>query len=286
MTGLALALVLTAAFFHAGWNYLAKRACGGVAFIWLFGSLSSLLYLPLALWIIVVDRPPFGLYQLGFIIGTAALHSLYFVLLDKGYRVGDLSVIYPLARGTGPLLSTVGAILLLGETPSPLALAGAGLIAAGIVIITGNPWQLKENEHRKPVIFAVLCGSVIACYTLVDKTAVSAFLIPPLLLDWASNFGRLLILTPYAYKNWDKVVEQWQVHKKEAFGVAVLCPLAYILVLTAMVFSPVSYIAPAREISILIGAVMGAKLLSEGNVKLRLTGAGAMLAGMVALALG
>ncbi|HWR44197.1 EamA family transporter [Sporomusa sp.] len=286
MTGLAITLVLAAAFGHAAWNYLSKKASGGTAFIWLFASMSVLLYLPLAVWILVVQKPVIGWYQLGFMLGSAALHSLYFVLLDKGYTIGDLSLIYPLARGTGPMLSTIAAIVFLGEHPSLIALSGAGLIGLGIIVITGNPIKMKDPAARKPMIFAILCGIVIAGYTISDKLAVSSFLIPPLLLDWSSNLGRVFLLTPYALKNWDKVKEQWTLHKFEALGVAILCPLAYILVLTAMVYSPVSYIAPAREVSILIGTAMGAKLLAEGNVKVRLAGASAMVVGLAALSIG
>jgi len=118
MTGSAIVLILIAAFGLATWNYVAKKACGGTAFIWLFATLSTLLYFPLALWIIVVQKPLIGWHQLGFMLGSAILHSLYYILLDKGYRIGDLSVIYPLARGTGPMLSTIAAIVVLGEHPS------------------------------------------------------------------------------------------------------------------------------------------------------------------------
>ncbi len=286
MTSFALMLVLIAAVAHATWNLLAKRVCGGTAFIWLFGTLSAVIYLPLAIWIYCTQHPYFGPQQLLFILGSATLHAVYFILLDKGYKVGDLSVIYPLARGTGPLLSTLAAIFLLGEHPTPIALAGAVLIGLGIVAITGNPLQLSGGRDCRPFLFAILCGMTIASYTVLDKVSVSTLLIPPLLLDWSSNLGRVLLLTPYAVKNWDKVRAEWSTNKKAATGVAILSPLAYILVLTAMVFSPVSYIAPAREISILIGTVMGAKLLSEGNIKMRLIGATAMMTGLAALSSG
>ncbi|MFA5073395.1 MAG: DMT family transporter [Nitrospirota bacterium] len=286
MTGFALLLVLAAAVAHATWNYWSKKANGGTPFIWLFASISAVIYLPLAIGIILIQKPVIGWPQLAFMLGSGVLHSLYFILLNKGYKVGDLSVIYPLARGTGPLISVIIAILVLGEQPSALALAGAILIGLGIVVITGNPFKMKGHDSRKPVVFAVLCGTMIAGYTVWDKAAVSTLLIPPLLLDWAANLCRVLLLTPYAFKNWDKVRAQWTHHKPEVIGVAILCPLAYILVLTAMVFTPVSYIAPAREISILIGVMMGAHFLSEGNIAVRLIGAGAMALGLVAIALG
>ncbi|WP_371380014.1 EamA family transporter [Sporomusa aerivorans] len=286
MTSLALTLIIIAAFCHAAWNFLAKRACGGTAFIWIFATLSAIFYFPLALWILLIEKPLLQSYHIILILGSALLHSIYFILLDKGYRFGDLSVIYPLARGTGPLLSILTAILLLNEQPTLLALTGAFFIGAGILVITGNPFSQKTSGARKSILYALLCGTAIAGYTVVDKVAVSIYLLPPLVMDWSTNLGRVLLLTPYSLKNWDKVKEQWESHKKEAIGVAILSPLAYILVLTAMVFSPVSYIAPAREISILIGAVLGAKLLSESDFKIRLTGAATMLIGLTCLALG
>ncbi|MDT8901637.1 EamA family transporter [Anaeroselena agilis] len=286
MSALALALVLAAAIAHAAWNCLAKKIAGGIPFIWLFAVLSAVLYSPVAAWIYHTHRPEIGLPQLGLIAGTAVLHVLYFILLDKGYQLGDLSVIYPLARGTGPLLAMLAAVLLLGERPSWLAVAGGLAIGAGILVLTGNPAKLGDPANRRPVVFALLCGAVIAAYTVWDKIAVSAFLIPPLLYDWAANLGRVLILTPAALRDRQGIRDQWRRNKLAIAAIAVLSPLAYILVLTAMVFSPVSYIAPAREISILIGTLAGARILREGHTRQRLAVAGVMVAGLVALALG
>ncbi len=114
----------------------------------------------------------------------------------------------------------------------------------------------------------------------------SALLIPPLLQSWVTTLVITGLLTPLALRRLDAVRAAWRDHWREALGVAVLTPLSYILVLTALVSTPVSYVAPAREISILIGAVLGARLLAEGDVRRRLIAAGAMVAGVVALALG
>jgi drug/metabolite transporter (DMT)-like permease len=286
MSALALALVLAAAFAHAAWNYCAKKACGGTPFIWLFALAGTCLYAPLAAWVYIACQPYLGPWQLLFIIGTGILHAVYFILLDKGYRCGDLSIVYPLARGTGPMLTILVAVLLLGERPSLLAICGALAIGAGILVLTGNPARLKTTADRRPFIFALLCGATIAAYTVWDKYAVSVLLIPPLLYDWFANLGRLILLTPAALRDRAAVRDQWRTNRLAVLAVAILSPLAYILVLTAMVFSPVSYIAPAREISILIGTLAGARILREGDAKPRLIAAGAMVAGLVALALG
>ncbi len=210
----------------------------------------------------------------------------YFLLLNQGYRVGDLSLVYPLARGTGPLLSSVAAISFLGERPSVIALVGALLIVGGAVILTTNLDRLRQSGAQEALLYALITGLFIAAYTLWDKQAVSHFGVVPLVLDWGANVGRALFLTPIALKYSDQAVAEWLEHKYEAIGCAVLIPLAYILVLTAMQFTPVSYVAPAREISILIGTVMGTRLLGEGDVRRRLAGACAMVLGVVALAVG
>jgi len=286
MSTLALVLVLAAAFAHAAWNYLAKKISGGAAFIWLMAAMSAVIYTPVAAWLYLAHRPAIGLPELGLIAGTSVLHAVYFLLLDKGYQYGDLSVIYPLARGTGPLLAMVAAVFLLGERPSLIAVTGALAIGAGILVLAGNPAKLSDPANRRPIVYALLCGATIAAYTVWDKIAVSAFLIPPLLYDWAANLGRLILLTPAVARDWSRVGEQWRANKYAITAVAVLSPLAYILVLTAMVFSPVSYIAPAREISILIGTLAGTHILREGNARPRLIAAGVMVAGRAALALG
>ncbi|HEX6176661.1 MAG TPA: DMT family transporter, partial [Candidatus Binatia bacterium] len=145
MTLGALTLILLAAFIHASWNLLNKRASGHVTFTWLVAVLSAIFYTPVALGVIFVTHLQIGIVELGLMAGSAALHSAYFILLNQGYRVGDLSLVYPLARGTGPLLSSIAAILFLGERPSIIALAGALLIIGGAVILTTNLSQLRQT---------------------------------------------------------------------------------------------------------------------------------------------
>jgi drug/metabolite transporter (DMT)-like permease len=286
MSNLALALILTAAFIHATWNLLNKKASGHATFTWVVAVLSAAFYTPVAAFIIFYWHARFSAASIGFMAGSAALHTAYFVLLNEGYRAGDLSLVYPLARGTGPLLSSFAAILFLGERPSMIALAGGFMIVGGVIVLTYSPRRIAQAGARKPVGYALVTGTFIAAYTLWDKQAVSTFAVAPILLDWGANVGRILILTPFALRHWSKARNEWRTHRFEAIGVALLVPLSYILVLTAMQFTPVSYVAPAREISILIGAAMGARFLAEGDVQRRLVGACAMVLGVVALAVG
>lgn len=282
----ALALIVVAAFLHAGWNLLAKRAGGGAVFVWLLALASSVLYAPVAAVLLVAKTVPTGIAIWLCIFGSALLHVAYFVSLQRGYRAGDLSLVYPLARGTGPLVAAVAAVVLFGEQPGILAVLGAGLIIAGVFMISGGTEGLRSQATPYTAILYGLCtGIFISGYTLVDKYGVSFLHVPPLIYHWLANIGIALIMVPYVCRRPRSIGAEWSAHWPAILGVAVMSPLAYILVLTAMQSTPVSYVAPAREISILIGVVMGARLLSEGQTATRLSAAAAIVVGVVALTL-
>jgi len=286
LTLLSVILILVSAFFHALWNLLAKRAHGGAAFTWLFSALTIPLWAPIVLVYILLWEPQLTWAGVLFIVGSAILHVSYFLTLQRGYRAGDLSVVYPLARGTGPLLTLIGAVLLLGERPTPLAVSGALLIIAGVFFIAGGEQMLRRRQIGAGVGYGLLTGLLIAGYTLWDKTAVSTLLVAPLLLEYGSSIGRTLILTPTAWRRRREVSFEWRTHRWEAIGIAILSSLAYILVLTALITAPVSYVAPLREVSILFGALLGAWLLKEGHARRRSLAAGMMVVGIVLLTIG
>lgn len=286
MTFYALALVLAAAFIHACWNLLAKKTFGGVAFTWLFSAGVAVIYLPLAIALFVIKQTYFPWTAIAIVTASSIFHTVYFLLLTLGYRKGDLSIVYPLARCSGPLLSVTAAVIILGERPSLTSLSGCVAIAVGVFVLLGNLHKLLRSDSSAAVICAFLAGTSTAAYTIFDKYAVSLYLIPPILLQYLVNIGRLAVLTPFALRDWDQVRRQWRQHPRQVIGVAILAPLAYILFLMALVFSPVSYVAPAREISILIGTFMGARLLAEGHTARRIIGAAVMMAGLAALAAG
>ena len=286
MPASALVLVLLAAGAHAGWNVLAKTASGGAAFVWLFTVAAVVIYLPVLAVALAADPGPVDAAGIGFMAGSGALHALYFVALQRGYRAGDLSLVYPLARGTGPLLATVAAILFLDERPSGLALAGAAIIVAAVLSLTRGAHRTAAQEAREAIAFALLTGVSIAVYTLWDKHAVGALAMSPILYFYGSEVAIALVLGPYVLSRRDLVRSTWREFRPQALGVGVLSPLAYVLVLFALARAPVSYVAPAREVSILIAAALGTTVLSEGDVPGRLAAACAIVVGIAALALG
>lgn len=288
MTAFALGLVLLAAFIHAGWNFLLKKSGGGTGLITVASMLSLVLYAPLAVVATRLSAYHFTPLHLALMLGSGLIHTTYFLLLDRAYRSGgDLSIVYPLARSTGPLLTIVVAILLLGERPSPTAIGGAVLIGASAMLLTGNPLKWHKSDARHAVGFALLTGCTIATYTIWDKASVATWLIPPLLYDWGTNAFRICVLVPLAHRRTPgAMATAWRERRKTAFALALLMPLSYILVLTAMVFTPVSLVAPAREVSILFAALMGAHFLGEGDVARRAVAAIGMVLGISGLALG
>ena len=284
MTSLALCLVLLAALSHASWNLSAKYAADSRHFVWLFSAGSVLIYGPVVLGVVLVEQPHFTPRHWLSLAATSVLHLLYSISLQRGYRVSDLSVVYPIARGTGPLLSFIGAALWLGETPTAQSLAGLVLSVGGILLVAG----LVGHHERAPargVFYGLLTGGFIAAYTLNDGWAVKMLMISPFIIDFTGNLFRMLVLAPRAWRDRVAVAREAREFRKPVIVVSVLGPLGYILVLFAMRLAPISHVAPARELSTLVGAWFGSRLLRESSGPWRVAGAALIVAGVVSLAL-
>lgn len=282
MTPLALALVLAAACCHAGWNFLVKRINGGPELVWLFSLVAAILYLPMAIWVFAVQQPVLGAKEIAFCLISSALHMGYFLLLQRGYRQGDLSLVYPTARATGPLLSTGFAVAILGEHLSWPIFLGALSIIVGVVFLTGG-FRHGARNVTASLLFGLSAGFIIGVYTVWDAYTVKVLLVSPLLLDYSSSLLRASVLAPVALRRKEQVKQQWRDHRMAVLGIAVFNPLAYILVLVALTFTPVVYVAPAREVSVLITVMIGTLVLGEGNFRNRMGWASLILAGMILL---
>jgi drug/metabolite transporter (DMT)-like permease len=280
---LALIAVLLAAVTHSTWNLYAKKAAGSRHFVWLYSVGSIVLYLPIIAWIMAYERPHFGVIECLALTATAVLHTGYSLALQAGYRTSDLSLVYPIARGSGPLLSFVGATILLGERPTLLAGLGLVLIVAGILLVAG----LTREPHRAPkagILFGLLTGLFIAGYTVNDGWSVKSLALSPFVIDFSGNLLRVAALTPLALRDLPGIAREARVYAKPAAVVGVLGPLGYILVLFAMRIAPISHVAPARELSTLVGTYFGSRLLREKAVPARLAGAVCIVVGVVSLA--
>jgi len=290
MTGFALALVLTAATLHASFNLMAKRAgaADSTAFVWLGTLVSVAAFAPFAIGIVIIQKPVITAVTLLFIAVSGTFHVSYCLTLQRAYKIGDLSLVYPIARGTGPLLATLGAIIILGERPSMLAISGIGLLALGIFQVAGVG---RRRETRGWAAYLAAASALLpaiftAAYTIWDKYCMGILMVPPVFYLWFNQVVRVFILAPYALRRRTQIREVWRQYRKEAIGVGIMSPAGYVLILFALTVAPVSHVAPAREISILIAAILGKRLLAEGEAGHRLLGAAAMTIGLICLALG
>ena len=290
----AFGLIILAGLIHAGWNIVAKRAGGDSRFAFFTSVLNMLVWAPLGWWLGRDVVPLWGAKEWGIVALSGVLHVLYFVVLLRGYRKADLTVVYPLARGTGPLLSSMVAITFLGESLSALGALGIAAVVGGVFLIAGGVNLLrtaaKEQTARarihKGMFYGVLTGVFIASYTVVDGYAVKIMLLSPILVDYMGNLLRILLLAPVALRKPDELKVLWKQQWKYALAVAVVSPVAYVLVLYAMQHAPMSHVAPAREVSMLFAALIGGHLLKEGDRKARIFGAVLIAAGVTALGLG
>ncbi|MCB1511249.1 MAG: EamA family transporter [Hyphomicrobiaceae bacterium] len=283
MTLAGFALVVAAAFCHATWNFYVKRINAGPELVWLFSAVTVVIYAPLAIYVLATQDNQFNGQQLLFIFGSMVLHLAYFLLLQKAYSKGDLSVIYPTARATGPLLSTTFAVLILGEKVNAQIVLGGLAIIVGVLCLTGG-FRSGGRNILTSIAFGVATGMLIATYTIWDAYAVATLLVAPLLLDYASSVGRCLILLPIAHRKRDAITRLCREHWFGVLVIAALNPLAYILVLYALTFTPVVYVAPTRELSVMITVLMGSLLLGEGHTVRRLLWAAVITSGVALLA--
>src|SRR5213596_3877219 len=209
MTGGALALVLAAAVLHAGWNALAKRGTDPLAFLALCSCVAAPVLVPLAAPMLWRDGLPAR--AVPFVLGTIALHVLYFYALGRAYSSGAYSVVYPIARGLGVALVPVGAYVLLDERLSPIGIAGIAFVVAGVL-------TLHQVGHRHAIatgaplgaatLWAVVTGLSIASYSLLDKAGVARLHPVPYML--LMEAGCAAVLLPLARARGIAVRAEWR----------------------------------------------------------------------------
>lgn len=282
-----LILVVIAAFIHATWNLLAKRAAAaGPAFVFAYNVVATVAYLPWVIWLLATREQVWN-WPIAFcFLASAIIHLGYSLCLQRGYQVADLSVVYPIARGTGPLFSSIGAFILLQEAPTWLGVIGLAAVVAGIGFIStqGNLAAFRQPKGQEGVRWGLGTGSLIAAYTVVDGYGVKVLGIHPVLLDWFSNFLRLFLLGPLMLKRRAHMMKAMEGHWWLAVGVGLFSPLSYILVLTAVdMGAPLSLVAPAREMSMMVGAIFGMLILREPVNVWRVAGCATIIAGVVLL---
>src|SRR5690242_15526494 len=201
--------------------------------------LGTVLYAPVVAVALLLSPPRLTAEAWVFLAGTGLLQVGYFLFLQTGYARGDLSLVYPVGRGSGALLAALAGIVLLGERPGPAGLAGIALVVLGVLMLGAHGTSTARTERPRAapragpwaLAFALVTGLFIATYTLWDKYAVSTLGVPPLLQGYASLPVMVLVIAPFALRERSRTIRVWQDYRRQVAGAAVLSPLAYILVL-------------------------------------------------------
>ena len=289
----AFALIVLAGLIHAGWNIAAKKAGGDARFAFFSSALLIVVWAPLAWWVGHDVVPHWGWQPWALVAASGVLHLFYYVILLRGYRHADLTVVYPLARGSGPLMSSLFAIAVLDEAISQLGVLGIVGVVLGVFLIAGGPGLFLQRRDAAAqqrlyhgLLYGVVTGIFIAGYTVVDGYGVKVLLLSPILIDYLGSCLRVVLLAPVVLRNLPEAGSLWTVQWRWALLVAVVSPIAYVLVLFAMQSAPISHVAPAREVSMLFAALIGGHLLKEGDRMVRIGGAILIALGVTALAIG
>jgi drug/metabolite transporter (DMT)-like permease len=286
LTGAALALILPSALAHAGWNLLAKSSGGGLPFLYLAGLATLPMLVPAAVIAAAVDGTGgIDATAAGWMVGAAVLHFSYLLTLQSGYRAADLSVVYPLARGTGPLLAFVAAVLVLGESPHLLRVAGAAVIV-GAVLALGLAAARHSRTNHAGIAWALVTGVLISAYTLWDRHGVDDLGIQPIVYLCGINICMSVLFLPLVLRRRAEVSHELRTNRRNIVGFGLMAPLSYVLFLFALTLAPVTFVAPLRELSILFAVVLGGQFLAEGHTWNRALAAVVMVAGVAAISAG
>lgn len=279
-----LLVVVAAALLHATWNLAAKQAAvAGPPFVFAYNLFATAAYAPWALWTLSRDGPEWTWTTAAWVVASGGLHLVYSLVLQRGYQQADLSVVYPVARGTGPLLAAVGGFLFFGEEAGPFRLLGLAAVVAGILLIATNGAFRVFGTPRgwTGVRWGAATGGFIAGYTTVDAFAVKVLGVSPVSLDWCSNLFRFVVLGPVVLRRPGTFLDAMRGHWRAAAVVGLISPLGYILVLEAYRRgAPVSVVAPARELSMTAAALLGLVVLREPVGPWRLIGCLILAAGV------
>ncbi len=287
MTAFALLLIAMSALMHASWNYLTKCSRDKLVFLWSTGIAGSVFFLPLLL---LTDAGSWsGRVLLGFGLG-AGIRALYFLALGAAYARGDLSIVYPVARGIAPMLVPVTAAALLGEHMSAVAGLGVAAVALGVYLVhlpglNARSLFVPLTQLRAvPTRYAAVTGALTTTYSLADKWNIDAGA-PPLPYAYFTIPVAALLLTPAVLRRPSRAVAEWRQSGWRIPAVALLMISSYLLVLFALQSTQVSYVAPARQLGIVFGTILGSVVLHEGAAPPRVAGSGIIVLGVVLLSL-
>lgn len=283
MDPLVIALVAGSAVMHVAWNVRLKTAGDPLRAATVGNVAAALVIVPtgvVAWWFAGRAAPPFE--GLAIAVVSGVVEAAYFILLSSAYRRGDLSIVYPVARGTAPLLAVAAGTLLIGERLGPGGSAGVALLLAGL-LWHQRPWRYLRSDGRArdtAVLFALATGVSIATYSALDR--VGSRLIEPIpyagilwatcslcLVGWSSTVARararVRATAVVAAGSTPVAASDGRAETRSAVVAGLLSLVAYVAILFALSVAPLSGVAPLRESSIVLASAWGAVRLREAS---------------------
>jgi len=288
----ALLLVLLSALFHAAWNLLLKRARDRFAFVWWYLLVPMVLFSPLALLGGGEGHGTLKALAVGCGVASGVLQAANLLAMSVAYRTGDLSVAYPLSRGTGQVLTVLLGVGLLGERLAPLGWVGVALVLGGVYVVFLPSWSREALLRpfrllgHSSSLAALAAGVTIAGYHVIDRVAMAdANQFQYILLLFAADFATVTVVL-LVRRRWGLVWAEWRANKVSIAVAGSLSLLSYLLVLFALSRERVAYVGPARNVGIVFSVLLGALLLRERHGRMRLLGSALIVAGLALAATG
>lgn len=286
MTVVSLLWILGSAGVHVVAHVALKTTGNRSAFVWWILLWGGVLFLPVALWR-WQTIPPFVWAIMAL---SAVFEAGYFLAIARAYQSGDLSIVYPLARGTAPILLLVWSSAVLAERLTWGGVAGVAIIALGLYTINlpdFGAWRapLQALRHTGPR-WALLAGLCISLYTAIDRVGVQY--LDPFLYTYLALWLTFLLITPVVLGQlgWRTVVRELQVSTWRSALSGVTTLLAYTIVLYVMAGgAPAGYVGAVREVSVVFGVLIGVVWLREPGSRPRLLGAALVSLGVAAIKL-
>ncbi len=272
--------VLFAALCHAGWNALIKVG---------LDPLSTTTLISIGSGVVALAGLPFAGMPAAaswpWIIASTIIHLFYFAALIESYRSGDLGQVYPIARGSAPLMTAAASLIVVGEQLRVLSWAGIALLAFGVLLLSARGGRELTHIDRRAVGFALLTAVTICAYSVIDGLGARASRNPISYSLWLF-VGIALVLPPYAlWRDGRDVIPAMQRYWLRGFAGGGLQVLSYGIALWAMTLAPIAIVASLRETSVLFGAVIAVAVLKEPLRAVRIVAALLILAGLVLLRL-
>ena len=277
MEPLVFAVVLGAAVCHATWNALIKIEGDRLVAMALLNVACGICAIPFVVW-----GGTLRAEVIPWVVLSGALHTAYFLMLIAAYRVGDLSHVYPIARGSSPLLVAVAATIFIGEYLPPIGVVAVILISIGIISLT----VLARDSHAiwgRATIWAMAIGVMIGIYTLVDAAAVrlNGDVLP--FAGWLFIAGALPITGLAIATRRGLIVRLTRAQWRNGLGAGVLAFTSYALVIWGFSRAPIAYVSALREVGVIVAAVIGTRLMGEPFGRARVAAAAIVALGAVLL---